>query len=74
MKLSEFYRNIKKKTSLIIVAIVRSCKPYECALAPGRAATIKIKEPRRTMEYKNSFICYESVYRQFERMIRRGKQ
>ena len=26
------------------------------------------------MEYKNSFICYESVYRQFERMIRRGKQ
>jgi len=26
------------------------------------------------MEYKNSFVCYESVYRQFERMIQRGKQ
>lgn len=26
------------------------------------------------MEYKNSFVCYESVYRQFERLIRRGKQ
>lgn len=26
------------------------------------------------MEYKNSFICYESVYRQFERLTRRGKQ
>ena len=25
------------------------------------------------MEYKNSFVCYESVYRQFERLIRRGK-
>ena len=26
------------------------------------------------MEYKNSFVCYESVYRQFERMVQRGKQ
>ena len=26
------------------------------------------------MEYKNSFVCYESVYRQFERLSRRGKQ
>ena len=26
------------------------------------------------MEYKNSFVCYESVYRQFERLVRRGKQ
>ena len=26
------------------------------------------------MEYKNSFVCYESVYRQFERLMRRGKQ
>ena len=26
------------------------------------------------MEYKNSFVCYESVYRQFERLTRRGKQ
>ena len=25
------------------------------------------------MEYKNSFVCYESVYRQFERLIKRGK-
>lgn len=25
------------------------------------------------MEYKNSFVCYESVYRQFERLTRRGK-
>ena len=25
------------------------------------------------MEYKNSFVCYESVYRQFERLNRRGK-
>lgn len=26
------------------------------------------------MEYKNSFVCYESVYRQFERMVQRGKR
>ena len=26
------------------------------------------------MEYKNSFVCYESVYKQFERMVQRGKQ
>lgn len=25
------------------------------------------------MEYKNSFVCYESVYRQFERLTKRGK-
>lgn len=25
------------------------------------------------MEYKNSFVCYESVYRQFERLTRHGK-
>lgn len=25
------------------------------------------------MEYRNSFVCYESVYRQFERLARRGK-
>ena len=25
------------------------------------------------MEYKNSFVCYESVYRQFERLTRREK-
>lgn len=25
------------------------------------------------MEYKNSFVCYESVYRQFERLTRRGR-
>jgi len=32
-------QNYLRKSLLITVAIVRSCKPYECALAPGRAAT-----------------------------------
>ena len=26
------------------------------------------------MEYKNSFVLYESVHRQFERLIQRGRQ
>ena len=56
-------------------AIVRNCYPCECAPAPERAAATKIQGAKETtMEYKNSFVCYESVYRQFERLVRRGKQ
>ena len=41
----------------------------------GAPPQIQIMEPRSCfMEYKNSFVCYESVYRQFERLARRGKQ
>ena len=41
----------------------------------GAPPQIQIMETRRCiMEYKNSFVCYESVYRQFERLTRRGKQ
>ena len=40
-----------------------------------RAAANQIKKRREGdfMEYKNSFVLYESVYAQYDRLMRRGK-
>jgi hypothetical protein len=40
-----------------------------------RAAANQIKKWREGdfMEYKNSFVLYESVYAQYDRLMRRGK-
>jgi hypothetical protein len=32
-----------------------------------------IGEMEKNMDYKNSFVLYESVYAQYDRLMRRGK-
>jgi hypothetical protein len=41
---------------------------------PRRRQSNNESERRRVfMEYKNSFVLYESVYAQYERLMQRGK-
>ena len=57
-----------------MAAIARSNCPCECGLSaapPPKNNTIG--ELEKNMDYKNSFVLYESVYAQYDRLMRRGK-
>ena len=42
-------------------------------LRRAAAKNITIGELEKNMDYKNSFVLYESIYAQYGRLMRRGK-